>query len=324
MTNKIGLCTFCYRYTDNTGCRCQGFPCVYILCVSHQTSDYLLCFDIVNRQLTKKKFVSALCDFERGFATALIRSNLVTRVYGCLFHLNQAIGRKFCTNFKKLYYNSRQNLNIVFREQMEMIWILAYVPKKQFSYAYSIFSRGLKKVCHDNNLHNEYIEFKSYLDKTWFGANSMFPIQVWNCSDRIFYKFKGIPRPFKIIPETSNNRLEATNNFLNRTIGIKRNCLMWMENLCFIENQTQLNYRDAMYSFPHKLKKVQMTTQNKEKRICFFINQIRELHIKQTNGIPNEDDLDELNDLLKEMTITQARHRKNYANIKSSHNPSYR
>ena len=312
-------------YVGQNGNCCEGFASAYILCESHKMDAYTHCFSIINSKLNNKKFVSALCDYERAFLISLVKSKLVCYVYGCLFHMNQAIQRKFPSVFRKLYtYNFKKN-DASFRQCMEILWILPFVPQNKMKYAYKVFTDDLKILCSDLHLENEYNKFEKYLRRTWYGSESRININIWCCSERLLYKYNQTKGPCIIIPETSNNKLEATNGYFNKTIGVKKNCLVWIENLCYIENQMHLKYEHAMRKFPTNLKQIPKKTINKEKRLVFWIKQIDSIKIKiNDNGDANDDDLDELNDILKEMSITRIRQLKQFAKIKYKYHACYR
>jgi len=313
--------------------RCQGFPCVYILCNSHQAYDYEQCFKVVNQKLPNKKFVAAITDFEQAFTSSLPGSQLVKYHYGCLFHMNQAIYRKFPTSFAKKY--SGDKMCVKFREQMEVLWIIPFVPIKYYRAAVLIFLKLLKQICVEKDIpDHDYMEFETYLKKTWYGSKdypSMYPIAMWNCAQRIEYIHTFMERPMYMVPETSNNRLEATNRAINSQLGVKQNCLVWMERLCQLENETDFNYFMAMKDKGQYLKKKSDIIQKKEKEIYRMIQSMYALNIKVDPTMSFTDieqnisfeKLDDLHDIMIEMAIIQIKNRRNYKYMRQFHTHDY-
>ena len=192
-------------YTLHTHVHGQNLPMVYALLPNKTQSTYVKLFQMINKSISVKPS-SINIVFEKATFNAIKIVWPKCRIYGCFFHLSQAILRYVNKRWKTVYKNDPE-----FRKTYRQLQALAFVPIDDVVWAFE----SLQKQSPES-----FKPILSYFERTYIGKlveNSKtfretprFTIDSWNLFDRVMNK---LPR--------TNNALESWHSA--RKADVKKN-----------------------------------------------------------------------------------------------------
>ncbi|XP_067213475.1 uncharacterized protein [Linepithema humile] len=192
--------SFSQLYTIHTRYMDRVIAVALILCEACTTALYEIIWskliDLVPNLLVNIKFI--MTDYEWAAMSAMEKYFPNATIYGCWFHLNQALQKKW--NHLGLHHFS----SII----LSMAMTIPLLPEQYLTQAYHILCNN----CEDTNSNYDKLkEFLTYFERTWLSKASKVNL----------YKY----------PVRTNNEVESFHNVLHRKLGQHRNVWMYLEKL---------------------------------------------------------------------------------------------